>query len=181
MATLNHASKNQKRVGIKVKYSDLHCTICTLKHLVQTTFRYKHVNACQDRLKPWRELTLSEQLNMLCDGLANRAVKGYLEWDLPTYRATSLFPLEKAAVFIDNKKTTTDVGSNVQYLLGAEEARRFYTSPVVLVWGVNKEGLGWLGEQFDQVAWTYLDRALQSKPDMYQLWLSKKCIGICMT
>ena len=146
MAALNQACKNRKRVGIGVKHSDLHCTIRTLKHLARTNFRYTHVKAHQDRLKPWRELTLSEQLNVLCDGLANRAVKGYLERDSPAHRATSLLPLEKAVVFIDNKKTTTDVGSNARYLLGAEEARRFYTAPVVLVRGVNKGGLGWSGE-----------------------------------
>ncbi len=84
-------------------------------------------------------------------------------------------------MFIANEKSTTDVGPNVRYLLGAEEARRFYTSPVVIVGGVNKGGLGWEVERFDQVAWADLDRALSSKPDMYQLWLSKQCIGICAT
>ena len=83
---------------------------------------------------------------MLCDGLANRAIKGYLEWDLPAHRDISHLPLEKAVVFIDNEKTTTNVGSNARYLLDAEEARRFYTAPVVLVRGVNKGGLGWSGE-----------------------------------
>jgi len=146
MAALHQAGKNRKRVGIGVKHSDLHRTIRTLKHLVRSKFRYKHVKAHQDKLKPWRELILSEQLNVLCDSLANRAVKGYLERDSPTHRYTSLLPLEKAAVFIDNEKTTTDVGPNARYLLGAEEARRLYTSPVVLVRGVNKGGLGWSGE-----------------------------------
>jgi len=93
---------------------------------------------------------------VLCNGLANRAVKGYLEQDSPAHRDTSLLPLEKAVVFIDYEKTTTDVGSNSRYLLGAEEARRFYTSPVVLVRDVNKGGLGWSGERF-QVAWTAQD------------------------
>ncbi len=181
MAALNQAGKNPKRVGIGIKHSDLHWTIRTLKHLVRSEFRYKHVKAHQDKIKPWRELTLSEQLNVLCDGLVNRAVKGYLERDSPTHRSTSLLPLEKAAVFINNEKTTTDVGPNARYLLGAEEARRFYTSPVVLVRGVNKGGLRWSGEHFNQVAWTVLDRALRSTPDMYQLWLSKQCIGICAT
>jgi hypothetical protein len=95
MAALNQACKNRKRVGIGVKHSDLHCTICTLKHLVWFEFRYKHVKAHQDKLKPWRELTLSEQLNVLCDGLANRAVKGYLERDSPTHRSTSLLRWEQ--------------------------------------------------------------------------------------
>jgi len=181
MAALNQAGKNRKRVGIGVKHSDLHRTIHTLRDLVRSKFMYKHVKAHQDDLKSWRELTLSKQLNVVCNGLANRTVKGYLERDSPTLPTTSLLPLEKAAVFINNEKTTTDVGPNAWYLLGAEEARRFYTSPRVLMRGVNRGGLGWSGEQFNQVAWTALDRALWSKPDMYQLWLSKQCIEICAT
>jgi hypothetical protein len=52
---------------------------------------------------------------------------------------------------------------------------------VALVGGINKGGLGWLEERFNQVAWIKLYGALLSKPDMYQLWLSKQCIGICDT
>ena len=54
-----------------------------------------------------------------------------------------MLPLEKAAVFIGNKKSITDVGPNVRFLLGTEKPRRFYTSPVLLVRGVNKGGLCW--------------------------------------
>ncbi len=101
MAALHQAGKNRKRVGIGVKHSDLHRTIRTLKHQVQFKFRYKHVKAHQDKLKLWKELTLSEQLNVICDDLANRAIKGYLERDSPKPLAPSLLPLEKAAVFIN--------------------------------------------------------------------------------
>ncbi len=179
MVALNQASKNRKHVGIGVNHSDLHRMIRTLKHSARTGFRYIQVKAHQDKLKAWRELTLLKQLNVLCDGLANRAIKGYLEQVSPTPPAKTLLPLEKAAVFIDNEKSTTDVGPNVRLLLGTEEARRLYTSPVVLVRGVNKGGLGWSEERFDQVAWADLDHALRPKPNMYQLWLSKQCIGIC--
>jgi len=181
MAALNQAAKVRKRVGAGVKHSDLHRTIRTLKTLIRTSFQYKHVKAHQDKLKPWSELTLSEQLNVLCDGLANRSVKGYLERGSPAQIKTKLLPLERAAVFINGEKATTDVGSQARYVLGAEEARRFYTSPITLVRGVNKGGLGWSTEKFEQVAWVDLDRALRSKPDMYQLWLSKQCVGICAT
>ena len=111
-------------------------------------------------------MTLLEQLNVLCNGLANGAIKGYLEWDSPLHLAMTLLPLEKVAVFIDNKKSTTDMGPNCHYLLGAEEARRFYTSLVVLVRGVNKGSLGWPEERFDQVAWADLDQALRLTPGM---------------
>ena len=43
MAALNQASKNRKRIGVGVKHSDLHRTICTLKNLVRPGFRYKQV------------------------------------------------------------------------------------------------------------------------------------------
>ena len=79
------------------------------------------------------------------------------------------------------KRRQCSLGPRNPLLLGTEETRRFYTLPVVLVGGINKGGLGWLEEHFNQVAWTELDGALHSKPDMYQLWLSKQCIGICAT
>ncbi len=181
MAALNQTSKTRKRVSVGVKHSDLHHTIRTLKSLVKISFRYVHVKAHQDTVRPWRDLTLREQLNVICDGLANRAIKGYLERQSPRPRVTTLLPLEKAAVFIGNEKSTTDVGPNVRFLLGTKEARRFCTSPVTLIGGINKGGLGWSEERFNQVAWTELNGALHSKPDMYQLWLSKQCIGICAT
>jgi hypothetical protein len=41
-------------------------------------FKYVHVRAHQDRIKSWLQLSLEEQLNMICDKLANSAVARYL-------------------------------------------------------------------------------------------------------
>ena len=117
-AALNQASKYRKRVGVGVKHSDLHRTIRTLKHLVRTSFRYAHVKSHQDKLRPWRELTLSEQLNVICDGLANRAIMGYLERHSPLPGATALLPLEKVAVFIANEKINNGYGTTCSVLTG---------------------------------------------------------------
>ena len=65
--------------------------------------------------------------------------------------------------------------------MGMEEAERFYTKPCNIVNGVNKGGLGWSSQCFHTVAWKALNAALKSKPEMFQLWLSKQCIGICAT
>ena len=77
MAALYQAGKNRKRVGIGVKHSDLHHTIRTLKHLLRSEFRYEHVKAHQDKIRPWRELTLSEQLK---EGVANLAPSLWRHW-----------------------------------------------------------------------------------------------------
>jgi hypothetical protein len=145
------------------------------------SFQYKHVPAHQDRLKPWSRLSLEEQLNVICDKLANGAVRHYLSYSSPLTRKLQLLPLEKAAVFVGTEKMMTDVGPEVCFQLGREGALRFYTSPVVLVGRVNKGGLDWLWRRFEQVSWSTLELVLHSMPDMYQLWLSKQCIGICAT
>ncbi len=48
-----------------------------------------------------------------------------------------------------------------------------------MVGGINKGRLGWLRRRFKQVSWPSLELVLRSKPDMYQLWLSKQCIRMC--
>ncbi len=82
---------------------------------------------------------------------------------------------------LDGIKLTTDVGLEVQYRLGKEDAERFYTKPHDVIGGTNRGGLGWSSDRFHSVAWQALDSVLKSKPDMFQLWLSKQCIGICAT
>ncbi len=77
---------------------------------------------------------------MICDKLANGAVRHYLSHSSPVTQKLQLLPLEKAAVFMGIENMTTDVGPEVCFQLGREDALRFYTLPVVLVGRVNKEG-----------------------------------------
>jgi hypothetical protein len=181
IAALNQSSKNRKRVSAGVKHSNLHHAIRMLKCPLTMSFQYRHERAHQDRLKPWPRLSLEEQLNLICDKLANGEVRHYLSYSSPVSRKLQLLPPEKAAVLVGTKKMTTNVGPEVHFQLGREDALRFYTLPMVLVGRVNKGGLGWSQRRFEQVSWSTLELVLCSKPDTYQLWLSKQCIGICAT
>ncbi len=117
---------------------------------------------------------------MICDKLADGTVRCYLSYNTPvTWKL--LLPLDTAAVFVGTEKRATGVGSKVCFQLGREDTMRFYTLPVALVGGIYNGGLGWLWRRFEQDSWSTLDQVLHLKPDMYQLWLSKQCIGICAT
>ena len=71
---------------------------------------YEHVSGHQDRYKLWWQLTLAEQLNRVCDGLAKAAVFRIIQQrDSRTERF--LLPLERAAVFVSGVKQTSDVNS----------------------------------------------------------------------
>jgi hypothetical protein len=144
-------------------------------------FKYAHVRVHQDRIKPWSQLSLEEQLNVICDELANGAVASYLAKCTKPSRTDQFLPLELAAIVLDSVKLTTDVGAEVRFRLGKEAASHFYTRPKDVTNGRNTGGLGWSTHRFNQVAWGTLDLALRSKPDMFQVWLSKQCIGICAT
>jgi hypothetical protein len=180
VSALGQSSKSRKQVSTGTKHSDLHRTIRTIKCSVKLCMEYLHVRAHQDRILPWSMLTLEQQLNVICDELANGVMARYLSGGVHQ-QGPKFLPFEKAAIVLDGTKLKMDVGSEVRYCLGKEDAERFYTKPQNVIRGTNRGGLGWSSERSHSVAWDALDAALKSKPDMFQLWLSKQCIGICAT
>jgi hypothetical protein len=94
---------------------------------------------------------------------------------------TQSLPLEKVAIRINGEKITTDVGQEVRYTLGHKEAKIFYTKAIKRNGSTNTGGLGWSEHRFEQVAWKLIDKAIPNKPDMFQIWHTKQCIGVCAT
>ena len=78
---------------------------------------YQHVSSQQDRDKLWGQLSLVEQLNCVCNGLAKSVVTRSLMSTIPC-RDKYLLPLEHAAVYVGNAKSTTDVSVEVRHCLG---------------------------------------------------------------
>ncbi len=89
--------------------------------------------------------------------------------------------MEKVAIVINGEKITTDVGQEVRYALGHKEAKKFYTKAIKRNGSTNTGGLGWSEHRFEQVAWKLIDKAIRNKPDMFQIWHAKQCIGVCAT
>jgi hypothetical protein len=145
-----------------------------------TNLTYKWVKSHQDSRMAWQCLTLKEQLNTMCDTLANGAVTRGLTLGTPP-TAPMLLPFKQAAVVVDGIKITSQIAPAIQFALGKVEARNFYTKAVDRVRGSNRGGLGWYKEHFDKVNWEALSRALKHKPKGFQLWLSKQSIGVCAT
>jgi hypothetical protein len=181
ISALNQASKTRKQVRSGIKHSDLQRAICTCKSKVTMALKYGHVRAHQDDLKPWSMLTLEEQLNVICNKLAKGAVLRHLSDITQEERGIQLMPLEKVAVVVKGEKLTTDAGQEVRYTLGHKMARKFFTKAIKMNGLSNTGGLGWSEYQFEQVAWKSIDEALRNKPDMFQIWHAKQCIGVCAT
>jgi hypothetical protein len=178
---LNQASRICKQVRSRIKHSDLQRAIRIYKCRVNMALKYQHIKAHQDAIKPWSMLKLEEQLNVICNKLAKEAVLQYLSGATQEGRGVQLLPLETVAVVVNGKKLTTEVGQEVRYALGHKEAWKFYTKAIKMKCSTNTGGLGWSEYQFKQVSWKLIDNALQNKPDMFQIWHAKQCIGVCAT
>ena len=137
-----------------------------------------YVRACRlalEGVKLWNQLTLEEQLNCWCDGLAKSTATHLIEgFRIPT-RGKPLLLLKKAVLFINDEKCTTDVTKEVRFCLREVEACEFFTA------FKSKGGLGWSHHRFNQVFWWAIDAALDKKPDYYRLWPSKQASGWCAT
>ncbi len=116
---------------------------------------YVHVRAHQDRILPWSRLSLVQQLNVICDELANGAVLQAIT-DGVRHTWPRFLQFEDVAVVLDGIKLTTDIGSEVSYRLGKEDAERFYTKPRNVIRGSNRGGLGWSSSAFTLLLGTHL-------------------------
>ena len=138
--------------------------------------KYEHVDSHQDKKRFWWQLSLEEQLNCVCDGLAKAAVYRSMA-GRAARKGVQLLPREKAAIVVNGTKLTTDSGEEVRYCLGEREAKSFYTAAKKKRGG----GLGWSEERYNQVAWIELEQCLKKKPDMYGIWLTKQSADAAAT
>jgi hypothetical protein len=107
-------------------------------------------------------LTDAEIQNQKCDTLAKAAVY------FGTQRQQR--PHKPASIFHKEKKLSGDCGDEIQFQVYFRLSRKIFI-----------EELGWHGLTFDDVDWEHRAACLRSKPEMYQLWLSKQSTGFCAT
>jgi len=118
---------------------------------------YHHVTAHQDDSTPFEMLPRAVQLNCECDYTAETHLLEHL--DTPTDR---MFPREKVAIFIGQRRLTTDTSRWIRHHIGKQLARQFYMSKKILS-----------GSQFDRVDLVHIADTLQSLPKLFQLWAAK--------
>ena len=95
----------------------------------QALIVYKWVKLHQDRYKLWRQLTLTQQLDCMCDTLTKRAIVDSLESQARRIDKQSL-PCESACIFVGGIKQTTGVSKYVRFVLGHIDVENFYTTPL---------------------------------------------------
>ena len=168
---LEVSSYRTQRIRPSAKCADIRRSLKTIRPLLGGAFRYIHVYGHMDRMLRWEQLSLTQQLNCVCDTLAKRSIlnaiaSGYGD------RSTQFLPREDVALVIWGNKITGDISPHLRFHASKTEARRYLTSRPRHKWSV---------ERFEAVDWEHLDMALKTKTDMYRIWRSKQHSGFCGT
>ena len=106
IGALNQARSRRRRIKPGASQADILRVLRTVtSHYAHLKPVYEHVSGHQDRYKLWWQLTLAEQLNCVCDGLAKAAVFRSIQ-QRDSRNERFLLPLERAAVFVSGVKQT---------------------------------------------------------------------------
>ncbi len=181
LALYKLSEKGHRRICPGVAQADLFQALGSIhQEMLETNLHYEWVKSHQDSKFPWHLLTSEEQLNTVCNTLANKVVGRALgEPTFPT--GPSLLPFEHSAVLINNIKITSNGAPQIRFLLGRVDAKKFYTKAINQVKGSNKGGLGWSAEAFNTADWEATAKDILGRPEGFQLWLSKQAIAVCAT
>ena len=135
-----------------------------VKNELTMKFSYEYVDAHMDGHLLCHQLTLTQQLNVMCDSPAKSVVSRSISFD-PTLadRGKQSLSKESAALYVRNIKQTVDPSSQIRFEI---------SSSIVKTYLVDE--IKWTAYKYDQVAWDWLDKALASKPDNYKIWLCKQ-------
>lgn len=183
LGALGKGRAHGRRVKSSMKQGDLVRALRAMKQGLFHHLKYMYVKSHQDDVRAWQDLPLDQRLNVMCDTLAKQAIGRGLAYTAVNRITHPLsVPFEQASLIVNGNKLTSDVSGPVRFVLGKVEAERFYTRCVdIQDNGVNVGGLGWSSEQFHLVDWESLHLCLNSRPDMFGIWLAKQCIGVCAT
>ncbi len=122
----------------------------------------------------WYQLTIEQQLNVLCDqlskGAAARGIHSRLQRRGQQRSYLQVLPREDIALFDKGGKHTSNIAKTGRYNEARHEANK------LLVCSQK-----WTEEQFEEVKWDWLDAMMENKADMYKVLLSKKHTGHCST
>jgi hypothetical protein len=109
------------------KCADICRSLKAVRPLLNGTFHYVHVYGHMDRMLKWEQLTLTQQINCVCDTLAKRSLttaisQGYYD------RPIQMLPKEDVALVIWGNKITGDISPHLRFHANREVAWKYLAS-----------------------------------------------------
>jgi hypothetical protein len=153
---LNLSFHHRGRIRPSAKCANIRRRFRATKQTYQGGFKYTHMYGHMDQHLSWSQLSLTQQLNCVCNTLAKQAVtnaimKGYHNGP------TQILPQEDVALIGWGDKITGDISNSLRFHVSKSVACKYHIHQ-------RKKGK-WTTKKFEEVDWKHLDHALKSKPN----------------
>ena len=125
------------------------------------------MKAHQDDTTLFDKLSRSLQLNCICDHLAKQHLSDGVH---ESKGVSQLFLLEPIGIFVGGKKLSSETRPLLQFYAHHQLARGLFHRKKIL-----------LRDEFEEVDWESVHRALHLVPRLFQVWASKHVLGIAGT
>ncbi len=137
------------RIPTRCKHSDVLKTILVNSGGLSFHREYIHVEAHQDNLTRWEDLSREAQINAACNAGAKAMLRSQ---DVTNHTQQEPFPLEPICLFVEGTKMTSDTRAHIRYVAGQQVARTFF-----------HETSRMFTDAFDEVDWPQVHRTLNEE------------------
>ncbi len=155
------------QIPSRCKHSDILKNILVNCQALTFSTNYSHVKAHQDNTSSFNKLSRSLQLNCICDHLAKQRLSNGVH---KSKGLSQLFPLEPIGIFVGGKKLSSETRPLLQFYAHHQLARGLFHRKKIL-----------LRDEFEEVDWESVHRALHLVPHLFQFCASKHVLGIAGT
>ncbi len=164
---LKLSSHHLRCIWPSAKCADICRSLKRTKPLLNGAFQYVHVYRHMDQYLKWEQLTLTQQLNCVCNTLAKKSITTAIIHGYHDIQS-QLLPKEDVALVIWGNKITGNILPPLWFHASKEVARKYLAT--------HKKDRS-SNKRFNAVDWEHLDLALKNKADMYKMWWSKPHSG----
>lgn len=131
--------------------------------LSELSVKYTHVYGHLDNDKAFSELSILQQLNVMADKLAKECLVTQVAKGV-TWGST--YPHKPVWIWLQGQKITSSIRTALYNDWDSQSAAKLFQRRKI----VNHY---W----FPQMVWEYIGRAMESYPQMFQLWVTKQVLG----
>jgi hypothetical protein len=152
------------RIPSRCKRSDILKNILVNCRDLMFYIHYSHIKAHQDDTTLFNKLSRSLQLNCICNHFAKQRLGDGVH---KPKGGSQLFQLEPIRIFVGGEKLLSETNPLLQFHTHCQLAKGLFHLKKIL-----------LQDEFEQVDWESVHRALHLVPHLFQVWASKHVLRI---
>lgn len=167
-AAIDMSIEYDSEILVSDQHFDILRCIRSLRSKIQTPLPAKHVEGHHDRHIPFMQLSRLEQLNKMCDDMANYACTTL--WNYPEIQSPLQLPYEDTSIWADQRKIYRNFMSTLTDHCAELAMKSYY-----------KQKYSWTDVDFESINWDAVHATMHMYSPSTRTWIGKFASGFIGT